>query len=361
MTAGPLVVLRADASTRIGTGHVVRCTTLAEELIRRGWQALLATRELPEAMRRPLESAGIEVLPLAGDAPLEDEPARIAERLPARSGTSPVVVVTDHYGVDTSWHRRAAWATAIAAIDDQAERAQEVHLLLNQNLGATPARYAGLVPPDANLLLGPLYALVRPEFARAPGASSARVGLRAGVPRVLVMLGGSDEPDVTRRAASAAAELGYAADIVVGPAYRNTASLREWASGRSGITLHVNSSRVAGLMEAADVCVGAAGSASWERCALGLPAILVTLAQNQVEVATLLASAGAAVSLGWHEDVTDMTLAAAIRDLVEDSARLRSMSEAAATITDGRGTIRVADAFEEVAGIRPPTPREDES
>ena len=360
MTQRPLVVLRADASTRIGTGHVVRCTTLAEELVRRGWQAVLATRELPEAMRQPLVSAGIDLLPLADDVPIEGEPAHIGERLAARSGTSPVVVVTDHYGVGANWHGRATWATVVAAIDDLAERAQQVRLLLNQNLGATPVRYAGLVPPTAQLLLGPRYALVRAEFARPPGTSPIRVGLHGDVPRVLVMLGGADEPDVTRRAATAAADLGYAVDIVVGPAYQGTEQLKAWASGRSGITLHVNSSRIAGLMEAADVCVGAAGSTSWERCALGLPAILVTLAQNQVEVASVLESAGAAVSLGWHEDVSDMDLAAAIRDLVADPPRLRSMSEAAATITDGRGTIRVADAVEAIAGSGPSTPRENE-
>jgi UDP-2,4-diacetamido-2,4,6-trideoxy-beta-L-altropyranose hydrolase len=356
-----LLVVRADASRRIGTGHVVRSATLAGELIRRGWQAVLATRDLPPAMRGSLVEADIGVLELRADEPLDSEPDRLAELLSRQPSMGPIVIVTDHYGIDAAWHRRAAWATVIAAVDDLAERPQHVGLLLNQNLGATPARYAGLVPAGAELLLGPQFALVRPAFARPPGVERVRDGLRGRVPRVLVMLGGADEPDVTRRATAAAVGLGYAVDVVVGPAYAGTPSLRSWAERRPAIAVHANTTRVADLMEAADLCVGAAGSASWERCALGLPAILVTLAQNQVEVASLLASAGAAVSLGWHEDVTDMALTAAIRDLIEDPTRLRLMSEAAAAITDGRGTGRVADALEAEAGTRPRAPHEDES
>ena len=353
MTPAPLLVVRADASRRIGTGHVVRSATLAGELIRRGWQAVLATRDLPPAMRGPLVEADIGVVDLRADGPLDSEPDRLAELLSRPAPMSPIVIVTDHYGIDAAWHRRATWATVIAAVDDLAERPQDVRLLLNQNLGATPARYARLVPAGAELLLGPQFALVRPAFARPPGADRVRDRLRGEVPRVLVMLGGADEPDVTRRATAAAVGLGYAVDVVVGAAYTGTPSLRSWAERRPAVAVHANTTRVADLMDAADLCVGAAGSASWERCAMGLPAIIVTLAQNQAEVASLLDRAGAAVSLGWHEDVTEMELAAAVRDLLVDQGRLRKMSAAASAITDGRGTIRVADELEAIAGTRP--------
>jgi UDP-2,4-diacetamido-2,4,6-trideoxy-beta-L-altropyranose hydrolase len=330
----------------------MRSATLGAELVRRGWEAILATRDLPPAMARHLADGGISVLPLSDDVPLGQEPDVLGEQLAIPRAERAIVVVADHYEVDAAWHRRAPWATAVAAIDDLAERPQDVRLLLNQNLGATAARYANLVPVEAEMLLGPRYALVRPEFERPMGVDAARDGLRGPMPRVLVMLGGADEPDVTRRAATAADGLGYRVEVVTGPAYPHADQLRAWAERHSNVTLHANTQHVAELMTAADLCVGAAGSASWERCAVGLPAILVTLAQNQVEVAALLERAGAAVSLGWHEDITDMDLAAVLRDLITDPGRIRAMSSAAAAITDGRGTTRVADALERVVGTR---------
>jgi UDP-2,4-diacetamido-2,4,6-trideoxy-beta-L-altropyranose hydrolase len=355
--SAPRVVFRADASARIGTGHVMRCATLGEELQSRGWAPILASRVLPLSLRRRLEASGMRVLDLPADVPLDREPSVIGEQLdPAETG--PVLVITDHYDVGARWHLNATWATALAAIDDLANREQHVALLVNQNLGATRARYAGLVPPGANLLLGPRYALVRPEFAEARRASAAvRVPRRDRSPRVLVIMGGADESDVTGRAAAAATSIGTTLDVVVGAAYPHAQRLRAWADGRRGVKVHVDTPDVAELMVQADVCIGAAGSATWERCTLGLPALLVTLAQNQVEVASLLTREGAAVSLGWHEDVTAMDVADALRSLLADPDQLRSMSRAAARITDGNGTRRVADAIERLALVPGPSAR----
>ena len=339
----PLAVLRADASATIGFGHVARSTTLGAELQGRGWSCLLATRHPNAGLRERLARLGIGLLELAETVAIEDEPDVIALALSRRSPVSGTLLVTDHYGIDAGWHRRATWATAMAAIDDLAEAPQAVQVLLNQNLGVTAARYDGLVPPDAELLLGPVHALVGPAFAtqRAAGLRDRRQ-LR----RVLVLLGGADEPDVTRRAAAAAASLGLDVDVVVGPHYGHVVELQAWAASAPRVAIHVDTPEVARLMAAADVCIGAPGSASWERCTLGLPAVLVTLAQNQVAVGDALAAAGAAIALGWHGDVAQADLAAALEELRARPESLGRMSEAAAGISDGRGAPRVADALE---------------
>jgi UDP-2,4-diacetamido-2,4,6-trideoxy-beta-L-altropyranose hydrolase len=345
MTRTRHAVVRADASTEIGTGHVVRCQTLATELLRRGWTVTLASRDLPPGLAESTRAAGIGLVDLPAGTTIDDEPAFIGSAL---SGPVALVVI-DHYGIGADWQRAVApWAERLLAIDDLADRFQAVDLLLNQNLPADEGRYRGLVAPETRILSGPGYALVRPEFAAARERGRRRDGR---LERILVFISGTDPHDVTRPAARGAAGLGVAVDVVVGAGYPFLAELRAWAAGRPLVELHVDTHEMAALMERADVAVGAPGSASWERCTLGLPAVLVTLAANQAEGARALAEAGAAVDLGWHGAVAADDVENALSGLRDDPGRLVAMAEATARITDGRGTARVADAIERlVAG-----------
>jgi UDP-2,4-diacetamido-2,4,6-trideoxy-beta-L-altropyranose hydrolase len=329
---------------------VVRCATLAGELIGRGWRATLAARELPPALGSSLAGQGIEVLTLP-ELDSEAEAAYLGDELGHVD-----VVVTDNYGVGATWQRRAAiWATLVVAIDDLADRPQAVQVLLNQNLGVDDARYIGLVDPDATLLTGPTYALLRPAFAAAREHLRRRTG---SVKRILVFMSGADQDNVTLTAARAAATTGVAVDVVVGSAYAFLPSLRDLAASAHNVSLHVNTPHMAALMESADLAIGAASSASWERCTLGLPVVLVTLADNQVDGARSLAEAGAAVDLGWFERVSEDAVVAAVRALMASPGKVLEMSRAAAGIADGLGTGRVADAIERSLESRTgPAPR----
>ena len=345
MTGAPHVLFRADASSAIGTGHVVRCLTLGAELRRRGWTVSLASRSLGPGLASAVDASGSTLVSLAADRTIDDEPTDLLALVAA-----PVtLVVVDHYGIGADWQRAARpWARWSMAIDDLADRPQAVDLLLNQNLGASTSRYEGLVPPTTPVLAGPQYALLRPAFAEARARSRPRDGTLG---RILVFMSGTDPHDVTGRAAAAATTLDVPVDVVVGSGYRHLEHLRGWVAAHPTCTIHVDTPDMAGLMSRADVAIGAPGSASWERCTLGLPTVLVTLADNQVEGGRLLAERGAGIDLGWHETVDTAVLENALTELRDDPARLVRMSEAAAAIADGRGTDRVADAIERlVAG-----------
>jgi len=350
MTSGvssPSVVLRADASAEIDIGHVARCQTLGAALVHAGWRATLATRQLPDGLRRSCEAVGIAVLDLPTAMRLDAEPDSMGEQL----ASQPDLLVVDGYAIDDSWLGRArAWAPLQMAIDDLADRPLPVDVLLNQNLGAEADRYRTLVSPRTRLLIGAAYALLRPEFAIARAALPARDGR---IERAIVFLSGGDAGDVTRRAAEGVVAAGLAADVVVGAAYPHLNGLRAWAAGRSDVELHVDTDGMADLMARADVAVGAPGSASWERCALGLPTVLITLADNQVAASEQLAGHGAALSLGWQADVEAADVAAALAALRADPDRVRRMSTAAAAITDGRGVERVVAAIGDVREMRP--------
>ncbi|MFL5678752.1 MAG: UDP-2,4-diacetamido-2,4,6-trideoxy-beta-L-altropyranose hydrolase [Chloroflexota bacterium] len=339
-------VVRADASAALGTGHVTRTRTLAEALVRRGWRVTFVTREMPARTAAAIEDAGIALLKLSAD--VESEPSEMAERI----GDGIDLVVADHYGFDTRWfetiHRHLPGAMVVV-IDDLGDRSMAVDVVLNQNLGADAAMYAGLIPAGARVLAGPAYALLRPEFAARRRRGRTRDGR---VDRILIFLSGSDAPDVTARAMTALGDLGPSLDVVVGGAHPDLAGLRSIAARQPRTRLFVDTDAMAELMDGADLAVGAPGSASWERCALGLPAVLVILADNQVQTESHLVRAGAAVSVGWHTDVSAGTLARTVRELMSDPTRVMAMSAAAAAVTDGRGAERVVAEIESMRSQR---------
>lgn len=344
-----IALLRADGSASIGTGHVMRCRTLAGRLLTSGWDTVMAVRELPPDLASAVRRAGTTLLEIPADVSIGSEPEFISDHLSSLVG----LCVTDHYRISASWHRAARrWASLIMAIDDLAESTQDVDLLLNQNLGATRARYRALVPDGASLLLGPGYALLRPQFAEVRATLPPREG---SIARLLVFLGGADAPDVTRRAVLAASRFPLTVDVVIGPAYEHRAALESLAAEQPDITIHSDVEDMATLMARADLAIGAPGSASWERCALALPALLVTLADNQVEVAGLLHQAGAAESLGWHHEVSSAGIERAIRCLMDAPERMRAISQAARAIADGSGTDRVVDEIERLISTRATT------
>lgn len=344
----PLAVFRADASSAIGTGHVFRCGTLASALAARGWATALATHDLPEPLVAGWPGGSGMIVPLDRDSALASEPRDIATRIGHRAR----LVVGDHYHLDAAWFEgsRAEQPEAVLmAIDDLADRPQPVDLVLNQNLGVAPAAYDGLVGREARVLIGPFYALVRPAFAALRERGRVRDGR---IDRILVFMSGADRADITRRATAAVAGLGCRVDVVVGAAYAHLAEIRALVAATPRATLHVNTDSIAELMDRADLAIGAPSSASWERCALGLPTVLVTLADNQVDVGRELHRLGAAVALGRDADVSTADIEAAVRDLRGDAARVARMSRVAAGVTDGRGTSRVLSEIERLVSGR---------
>ncbi len=338
------LLVRADASLSIGMGHLVRSLALADTFHQRGWHVFVASRTMPAIVRDEIGHLGFQLIEL-DDVPFDSEPAAIASAVP--SGGVDLTVV-DHYEISARWHRDARrWSRLVVAIDDLAEAPLDVDVVVNQNLGEDEASYDGLLPPGARRLVGPRYALLRKQFVARRGPQPK---VRTSVQRVLIAMGGSDARDVTRVAAEAMAGLGVTTDVVVGVAYPNFEELRAWADGVPSITLHRNVADMAELMDRADLAIGAPGSASWERCCLGLPAVTVTLADNQARAARALHESGAAISLGWH-DVADATaIAETVGDLGRRPELLSAMSQAAARVTDGQGARRVGDILEHMGG-----------
>lgn len=348
------VAVRVDASTWIGSGHVMRCLTLADALRANGAHVRIVCRQHQGHLAGLIRERGyaVDLLDPPPSSPLPGSGSEAWLGVPQQQDAAETVAVlgdgvdlmiVDHYGIDREGetHLRAA-CRALMAIDDMANRPHDCDVLLDQNLvAAMDRRYAGLTPPSCRQLIGPRYALVRPEFARARPASLAR----RPAPRldhVLIFMGGSDPDDDT----SAALEGVYLAassvrriDVVVGQGYRGKERIAAMCAAHPGSRLHVQTPHMAALMADADLAITAGGSVSWEKCVLGLPSLVAVQAENQRPIAEALATAGAQVTLGPSAGLAAEDYARALSDL--PCSDLGRMSAAAAAICDGEGAARV--------------------
>jgi UDP-2,4-diacetamido-2,4,6-trideoxy-beta-L-altropyranose hydrolase len=329
------IAIRADASTAIGSGHVMRCLTLAEALRRAGGEIVFLCRRLPGHLGDEIARRGFTVSWAAGAG--EDDPAAV----PCVEAD---LLIVDHYGIDWRWEAAMRpRVKAIMVIDDLSDRPHDCDLLLDQNLlSDLETRYRGLVPAACRLLLGPGYALLRDEFY----AAAARVRERVDIKHLLIFFGGGDPDNLTGRALRELHETDFTADVVIGasnPHRDEIAALCRAGGGR--YTLHVQTGRMAELMARADLALGAGGGSHWERCLLGLPALVVTVADNQIETTRLLHDQGACRRLGDAANLLPGAFLQALTDLKHHPRKLTAMSRAARAIVpkDG-GTERVVEA-----------------
>ncbi|MGF6779484.1 UDP-2,4-diacetamido-2,4,6-trideoxy-beta-L-altropyranose hydrolase [Paraburkholderia sp. GAS334] len=338
------VLFRCDSGAATGMGHLMRSLALARQFAARGAAIAFVCRDLPGALLTLPEQTGYALHVLAGD---DDDAEADAEetREFARRWQADLVVV-DHYGLDARWEVALRQTVGrLLAIDDLADRPHACDWLLDQNdCSPSAQRYERWVPEACQLLLGPRFALVQPEFRAARTRCAPRDGqLR----RVVMFFSGSDEGNETAKALQGLATLentGWEVDVVIGAAHPDPSGI-EVACQSLGWGFHQQTPYMADLLSVADLSVGSAGSASWERCLLGVPALVVELADNQREVIAALTERGCARSLGKARDVTADTYAEGLRAL--DADALRSMSRAAWGCVDGRGAARVVDAVNE--------------
>lgn len=358
-----IISFRVDASSHIGYGHVVRCAALAQSLAARGAQIHFVCRELPGHYCDALEGLGFHVHRLPGqDASLADDIAQSQAAL-AATGVADWLVV-DHYKLDARWEQAMRTAAKrIFVIDDLADRNHDCDLLLDQNFSTASAkRYAGLVAPGTHLLLGPTHALLRPEFAQRRSQRLLRDG---AVRRVLVCFGGADPQQHTIAMLNAlrphASRLNRI-DVVIGLANPHRAATIAACATLPNATLHCPAQDISELLAASDLAIGAGGSMNWERACLGVPTLAFGIADNQQHGLEALIEAGCVAGVPDMPVADEARIAAWLTCLLDNPALLRGLSTRSATLVDGRGAERVADALLPTAfTFRPATADDSEN
>lgn len=360
MKPTPVFSFRVDASLTMGTGHVMRCLTLAEALRTRGAQChficrshlgnLIATIRQRGFSVAALPSVFEDFQPQADDVGLLPSHAHwlgcdwridAEQTLDVLHVIKPDWLMIDHYSIDARWERRLAPASKrVMVIDDLADREHECDLLLDQNWFGeqAPGRYRGLVPAGCRCMLGPAYALLRPEYAQLRSLMPPRDGI---VRRALVFMGGSDPANQTGKVLDALMQPGLdqlVVDVVIGVNHPDPQGIARKVEARPATNLYSGLPSLAGWMARADLMIGGGGSTTWERMCLGLPAVVISIADNQAPTNLAMTKAGYIDFLGEMDSVSVDMVAAALRRRLANPYALKLMSVLTQDLVTGTGS-----------------------
>lgn len=359
------IVFRTDASLQIGTGHVMRCLTLAQALLERGAQCSFICREHPGHLIDLIRQRGFLVHALRCDQDWggqKNTPSHAgwlgadwqADALESKVGVGETAIdwlIADHYALDWRWeHAMRAYCRKIMVIDDLADRMHDCDLLLDQNLGRNLEDYDGLLECKVKTLIGPQYALLRHEFSALRPQSLRRRQSNPQLRRLLITMGGVDNGNATGLVLASLQSCSFPTDlsitVVMGPHAPWLTQVREQATKMPWHTeVLVGVDDMARLMAESDLAIGAAGSTSWERCCLGLATIQIALAQNQVTIAQALSDAGAALTLPSESIAQSLP---GLIDTMSATDKLHTTSVVSSTVTQGKGAALVADYMKEI-------------
>lgn len=351
------IVIRCDASIQIGSGHVIRCLTLANALREKGADITFICREHPGHLLDVIESSNhkavrLPLLTLSTEGALAHAQWLGASQAQDADQTADVLMsfgpidllIVDHYALDFQWEiAMRAFTKHIMVIDDLADRKHDCDVLLDLNLyHGMEGRYDHLVPVFCKKLLGPKYALLRPEFENARGKLNVRDG---HIRRIFVFFGGSDLGNETGKALRALQKLdmtSIAVDVVISAGNPHQDEIVCLSAMLPDAKLHRQVNNIAQLMARADLAIGAGGGTMWERCCLRLPAIVMSIAKNQQPGCEAVARSGGILYLGDANGVGMELLERALTVALSAPELLASMAEVGSALVDGQGVRRIA-------------------
>lgn len=355
------IAFRADASLQIGAGHVMRCLTLADALRARGARCSFVCRPHQGHLLALIEHRGHMALALPDLQAVVHQSNRYSEEhaqwlgtdwatdaqetqnalIVQTGGQSVEWLVVDHYALDARWEEALRpLAKGIMIIDDLADRLHTCDLLLDQTFGRQAADYLPLVPQGCKLLCGSNYALLRPEFAALREYSIKR-RVEPVLNKLLITMGGVDKDNATGAVLRGLQNCSLPEDcrltVVMGqtaPWLKDVQKLSSEMLWPTQILVGVDN--MAQLMADSDLAIGAAGATSWERCCLGLPSIMLVVANNQLKVAKALEEVGAATLCMSGQGLKNQ-LAYLMDMFCNDINKLTLLSDAASKVVDGTG------------------------
>lgn len=336
------LAIRVDSSTKLGGGHLMRCFSIAENLKRKNIKVLFICRELPGNLCKFIESRGYKVSYLPNNSFSLKNDAKQTIKVINQCKETIHWLLVDSYYIDKKWESTLrSFVNNIIVIDDLANRQHDCDLLIDHNLYENmEKRYENLLVQNCKKLLGPRYALLRPEFKEVRKTAKKRDG---SVQRILVSFGTSDPMNETAKVLKAinSLHLSISVDVVVGLSNPNKKIIKKLCATSSNTLYHHQIDNIATLMNSADLSIGGGGSTTWERCCLGLPSLVSILSEDQLELTEVAAKNGYVINMGWANSLSTKNYINAIKNL--DPKTLVIMSKKGMQLVDGNGTLRVAN------------------
>jgi UDP-2,4-diacetamido-2,4,6-trideoxy-beta-L-altropyranose hydrolase len=340
----PQLIIRADANSVIGTGHIMRCIALAQSWRDHGGKVKFITYCSNSFLINRIVDEGFSLYQLEKSYPDSSEEYSFDEYTPDSrcKKNKNNWIVLDGYHFDSEY-QTAAEKTGykVMIIDDMAHLSiYHADILINQNISAKKQIYN--VDSNTKLLLGSRYVMLRKEFLQFKKQNSAKIG---EVKNILVTLGGADTENVTLIVLKALIRLVQSdlkIKIVVGPLNPNLQTIKnKIRKSNKDIEVLTSVKEMPSLISWADVAVSGGGSTCWELAFYGLPFLVVVLAKNQMDIAAGLSAAGAAINLGWHRELKEDYILKRIKNLIEDLDMRYFLSQNSRNLIDGQGAERI--------------------
>ena len=339
------LLIRVDANSIIGSGHLMRCLALAQAWKERGGEVSFITACDSPALLQRLKGEGFQIIKVEMAYPDPDDWATTSKILDEYPDSW---VVLDGYHFDSDYHNLIKGnGNQLLVIDDIAHlQHYSADIILNQNVNADQLSYQ--YNPNVRLLLGSEYVLMRKEFWEWSGWKR---DFRKNSQNLLITLGGADPDNQTQKVINAVKILDQKSQkicILIGASNPHYPNILETIENDQNIRIIKNTGNMPELMAWADVAVTAGGSTCWETSFMGLPSIILILADNQRRIARGLASLGVSECLGWYEDVSEKEIADALSSLIGNIKKRSQMGIKGRKLIDGKGAFQVVSKMVKV-------------
>ena len=346
--------IRVDAGIQIGDGHFIRCLTLADSLKKRFNKIIFISNQLPKHFVEKIKKNDFKICKINGYTHVQEE--KLSKELKMQlthndlSETKKNIekyknstnwLIIDHYGIDYVWEKNVRTnIKKIIVIDDLANRKHECDILIDQNFyWNIEKRYTGLIPNYCEQFIGPRFTLLRPEFYNARKNLKRKKQFK----RILISFGGSDPSNETKKVLLAIENLEkkYKIDVIVGTNNHNKKQIMKLCSKISFCNFYEQVENISKYMKKADLAIGAGGTSTWERCCLGLPAIVTSLSKDQVKINENMAKIGCVINLGFAEKSTNSDYIKILKEI--NSEKLEEISKKCLLLVDGKGVKRTVN------------------
>lgn len=336
------IIFRVDSSITIGTGHVMRCITLAKRLVKeQDTNIFFITRENTGSINEFIETSGFKVITLSVitnsesleqylpwlGASQEIDAMQTLAALEKINITSIDILIIDHYSLDIKWEKKLKNKTKkIVVIDDLADRKHICDILLDQNIAPNyAARYNELVPPECKKFLGISYCLLRDDFFQYQEITRPKNNLK----NLFIFFGGIDKDNATLKSLYSIESMIKVFDqvnVVVGKFNPHKKEISSFIKQYNNVTYLEQVPNIAELMFQADLSIGAGGATTGERITLGLPSIVFSMAENQNAVSKHLDELGYITFLGGIESITELNLEPILQAYIDKPTKLFNVS-----------------------------------
>jgi UDP-2,4-diacetamido-2,4,6-trideoxy-beta-L-altropyranose hydrolase len=353
------VLVRCDASVQIGSGHVMRCMTLANELKNNGAEVIFLSASVEGNLNKYVNGNGFKVIELYANDNQKGSENKFnypniqfnsEQYFDVRNSVNAIKrvknidwLIVDHYKLSKKWESELRYYVGkIMVIDDLANREHDCDILLDQNFFKDMRnRYQGLIPESCTKLFGPDYSLLRTEFHLAKKKKSSYFNK---IRRIFIFFGGSDSHNLTSFVLQAIQKGGFSDfefDVVIGENNPNIDIIETIITNMSNVNFYIQIDNISEFMSRADLSIGAGGSTIWERCYMGLPSMVITVAENQIECVKHLSEIGIIDYHCHFDNIKVNSFLKALIELCNNQNKLKLLSDRSMDMVDGLGSKRV--------------------